>query len=49
MSDSVISLRIDTQQKEHLDSLATEAEAARKGELETISIEDLETECGLVN
>ena len=77
MSGSVISLRVDTQQKERLDALASrtgrsgafylrkaldsyldqleyvyalefEAEAARRGELETISLEDLEAECGLV-
>lgn len=77
MSGSVISLRVDAQQKERLDALASrtgrsgafylrkaldsyldqleyvyalesEAEAARHGELETISLEDLEAECGLV-
>lgn len=77
MSGSVISLRVDAQQKERLDALASrtgrsgafylrkaldsyldqleyvyalesEAEAARRGELETISLEDLEAECGLV-
>ncbi|MGV0349973.1 type II toxin-antitoxin system RelB family antitoxin [Corynebacterium guaraldiae] len=78
MSSSVISLRIDAEQKERLDSLASktgrsgafylrkaldayldqleyvytleaEAEAARRGELETISLEDLEAECGVEN
>ena len=78
MSGSVISLRVDSKQKERLDALAsrtgragafylrkaldsyldqleyvyileTEAEAARRGELETISLQELEDECGLVD
>ncbi|GAA1473970.1 ribbon-helix-helix protein, CopG family [Corynebacterium felinum] len=36
-------------QLEYIYELETEAEAARKGELETISLEDLEDECGLVD
>lgn len=37
------------EQLEYVYSLEVEAEAARKGELETISLEDLEAECGLVD
>lgn len=36
-------------QLEYIYELETEAEAVRKGELETISLEDLEDECGLVD
>lgn len=78
MSGSVISLRVDTRQKERLNALASrtgrsgafylrkaldsyldqleyvytleeEAEAARRGELDTISLQELEDECGLVD
>ncbi|WP_297190557.1 ribbon-helix-helix protein, CopG family [uncultured Corynebacterium sp.] len=78
MTGSVISLRVDKQQKERLDALVSktgrtsayyvrealdayldkleyiytleeEAEAARRGEIETISLEELEAECGLVD
>lgn len=76
MSESVISLRVDANQKERLDALASrtgltgpfylrkaldsyldelgyvyalEAEAARRRELDTISLQALEDECGLVD
>ncbi|MBM0261392.1 ribbon-helix-helix protein, CopG family [Corynebacterium macginleyi] len=76
--ESVISLRVDANQKERLDALASrtgrtgsfylrkaldsyldelgyvyaleaEAGAARRGELDTISLQALEDECGLVD
>lgn len=36
-------------QLEYVYALEAEAEAARRGELETISLEDLEAECGVEN
>lgn len=76
MAGSVISVRVDSRQKQRLDALAAQtgrsgafyiraaldahldeleyvyalqadAEAVRRGELETISLDDLEAECGL--
>lgn len=78
MKGSVISFRVDAEQKRRLDMLAAktgrpgsyyirqaleahldeleyayaleaEAEAARRGEIETISLDELEAECGLGN
>lgn len=57
MFGSVISVRVDEEQKRRLDAhlseleyiygLEADAQAVRAGELKTISLADLEAECGL--